>query len=144
LPLLTRPEVFILGLVYYLLGLLVYAVLMGAVGALGTTMQESQQLAGIFSLMAAIPLMLSGFMFANPNMPLLRALSWFPLTAPTMTLLRLAMTEVPAVDIVGSIVVLLVSIPAVLWAGAKVFRMGLLMYGKRPSLAQVVRALREA
>jgi len=144
LPLLTRSEVFILGLVYYLLGFLVYAVLMGAVGALGTTMQESQQLAGIFSLMAAIPLMLGGFMFSNPNMSLLRALSWFPLTAPTMMLLRLPMAEVPVVDVVGSIVVLLISIPVLLWAGAKVFRMGLLMYGKRPSLAQVVRALREA
>ena len=144
LPLLTRPEVFILGLVYYLLGFLVYAVLMGAVGALGTTMQESQQLAGIFSLMATIPLMLSGFMFSNPNMLLLRVLSWFPLTAPTVMMLRLPMTEVPVVDVMGSIVVLLISIPAVLWAGAKVFRMGLLMYGKRPSLAQVVRALREA
>jgi len=40
--------------------------------------------------------------------------------------------------------VLALSIPAVLWAGAKVFRTGLLMYGKRPALAQVVQALREA
>ncbi len=144
LPLLTRSEVFILGLVYYLLGFLVYAVLMGAVGALGTTMQESQQLAGIFSMIAAIPLMFSGFTFANPNMPLLRALCWFPLTAPTVMMLRLPVVEVPVVDIAGSIVMLLFSIPVVLWAGAKVFRMGLLMYGKRPSLAQVVRALREA
>ena len=144
LPLLSRPEVFVLGLVYYLLGFLVYAVLMGAVGAVGTTMQESQQLAGIFSMIAAIPLMLSGFTFSNPNMPLLRVLSWFPLTAPTVMMLRLPMAEVPVVDIAGSIVMLIITIPAVLWAGAKVFRMGLLMYGKRPSLAQVVRALREA
>jgi len=49
-PVLAWPEVFVLGLVYYLLGFLVYAVLMGAAGALGTTMQESQQLAGIFSM----------------------------------------------------------------------------------------------
>lgn len=144
LPLLTRSEVFILGLVYYLLGFLVYAVLMGAVGALGTTMQESQQLAGVFSLMATIPLMLSGFMFSNPNMTLFRVLSWFPLTAPTVMMLRLPMAEVPVVDVVGSIVMLIITIPAVLWAGAKVFRMGLLMYGKRPSLVQVVRVLREA
>ncbi|MFB0546383.1 MAG: ABC transporter permease [Anaerolineae bacterium] len=144
MPLLARPEVFVLGLVYYLLGFLVYAVLMGAVGALGTTMQESQQLAGIFSLMAAIPLMLGGFMFSNPNMVLARVLSWFPLTAPTMMLLRLPMAEVPVVDVVGSIAMLIITIPAVLWAGAKVFRMGLLMYGKRPSLRQVIRALREA
>jgi ABC-2 type transport system permease protein len=144
LPLLTRPEVFVLGLVYYILGFLVYAVLMGAVGSLGTTMHESQQLAGIFSLLAALPLMLGGFMFANPNMPLVRILSWFPLTAPTMMLLRFPMAEVPLVDVVGSIGLLIVTIPAILWAGAKVFRMGLLMYGKRPALAEVVRALREA
>jgi ABC-2 type transport system permease protein len=144
IPLLSRPEVFILALVYYLLGFLVYAVLMGAVGALGTTMQESQQLASLFSLMAAIPLMLGGFMFANPNMPLVRVLSWFPLTAPTMMMLRIPMTEVPMIDIVGSIGILLVTIPFILWAGAKIFRMGLLMYGKRPTLAQMIRSLREA
>jgi len=144
IPLLTRPEVFVLGLVYYALGFLVYAVLMGAVGALGTTMQESQQLAGVFSLLAALPLMLGGFMFANPNMPLVRILSWFPLTAPTMMLLRFPMAEVPVVDVVGSIGLLILTIPAILWVGAKVFRMGLLMYGKRPTLAQVIRALREA
>lgn len=144
IPLLTRPEVFILGIVYYLLGFLVYAVLMGAVGSLGTTMQESQQLAGLFSLAAFLPMMLSGFMFSNPNMTLARALSWFPLTAPTMMLLRLPMVEVPLIDIVGSIGMLSLTIPAVLWAGAKVFRMGLLMYGKRPGVRQVWRALREA
>lgn len=143
-PLLARPEVFVLGLVYYLLGFLVYAVLMGAVGALGTTMQESQQLAGIFSGMAAIPLILNGFIISNPDVLLLRVLSWFPLTAPTVMMLRLPMAEVPVIDIVGSIVMLVLAVPAVLWAGSKVFRMGLLMYGKRPGLAQVVQALREA
>lgn len=83
-------------------------------------------------------------MLSNPNMTLLRVLSWFPLTAPTVMMLRLPMAEVPVVDIVGSIVVLIFSIPAVLWAGSKVFRMGLLMYGKRPSVAEIVRVLRQA
>ncbi|HID87224.1 MAG TPA: ABC transporter permease [Anaerolineae bacterium] len=143
-PLLARPEVLVLSLVYYLLGFLVYAVLMGAVGALGTTMRESQQLAGIFSMAVAIPMMMSGLLFSNPNATLVRALSWFPLTAPTMMMMRLPLAEVPVVDVVGSILALIVSIPALLWAGAKVFRMGLLMYGKRPTLAQIISALREA
>ncbi|MCD6290586.1 MAG: ABC transporter permease [Anaerolineae bacterium] len=143
-PLLNRPEVFVLGLVYYILGFAVYAVLMGAAGALGTTMQESQQLAGILSFIAAIPMMVSGFMFSNPNAAVVRVLSWFPLTASTMMLIRLPMASVPPVDVVGSIVVLVLTIPAVLWVGGKVFRVGLLMYGKRPSLKQLARALREA
>jgi ABC-2 type transport system permease protein len=144
LPLLVRPQVLVLGVVYYILGFLVYAVLMGGVGALGTTQQESQQLAGIFSFFAAIPLMVGGFMFTNPNMTFVRVLSWFPFTAPTMMLLRMPMAEVPVIDIVGSIVMLLISIPAVLWVGSKIFRMGLLMYGKRPGLRQVFHALRQA
>jgi ABC-2 type transport system permease protein len=144
LPLLVRPQILVLSAVYYILGFLVYAVLMGGVGALGTTQQESQQLAGIFSMMAAIPLMVGGFMFTNPNMTIVRVLSWFPLTAPTMMLLRMPMTEVPLVDVVGSLVMLLIAIPVILWVGSKIFRMGLLMYGKRPSLRQIVRALRQA
>jgi ABC-2 type transport system permease protein len=128
--------------VYYLLGYTLYAILMAGAGALGTTMRESQQLAGVFSFFAAVPYMISGFLFANPNMAIARALSFFPLTAPTMMMLRLPLAEVPWVDVVGSIVVLLLSVPAALWVGAKLFRVGLLIYGKRPTLREIWLILR--
>jgi len=142
--LLTEPVVLALAVVYFLLGYLLFAVLMGTAGAMGTSMQEAQQVASIFSLMAALPMMLGGFMISNPNMVAVRVLSWFPLTAPVAMLMRLGLTRVPTIDIVGSIAVLLVTIPLVLRAGAKVFRMGLLMYGKRLSLAEAMQALRRA
>ena len=135
-------RVLILGAVYYVLGYTLYAILMASVGALGTTMRESQQLAGIFSMFAAVPYMLSGFLFANPNVLLARVLSYFPLTAPTMMMLRLPLAEVPWVDVVGSIVILLASIPAALWAGSKLFQVGLLIYGKRPTLREIWHILR--
>ncbi len=135
-------RVFILGVVYYLLGYLLYAVLMAGVGALGTTMRESQQLAGIFSFIAVIPYMLASFVMVNPNAPLARAFSFFPLTAPTMMMLRVPLGDVPWVDVAGSIGVLLLSIPAALWFGAKLFRVGLLIYGKRPTLREIGRILR--
>lgn len=144
IPLLARPEVFFLAIVYYLFGFLIYAVLMGSVGALGTNMQESQQMAGIFSLMASVPFMLAGVVFSNPNGTIVRVLSWFPLTAPTMMMLRLPMAEVPVLDIVGSLVMVALAVPAILWLGAKIFRMGLLMYGKRPSVIEILRSLRAA
>ncbi len=135
-------RVLVLGVVYYILGYTLYAILMASVGALGATMQESQQLAGIFSFFAGIPYMLSGLLFASPNALLPRVLSFFPLTAPTMMLLRLPLTEVPWVDVAGSIIVLLLSIPAALWMGAKLFRVGLLIYGKRPTLKEIWGILR--
>jgi ABC-2 type transport system permease protein len=144
IPLLSRPEVFLLAIVYYVLGFLVYAVLMGSVGALGADKQEAQQLAGIFSFMAAIPFFFVAVVFTSPGAPLIRVLSWIPLTAPTMMMLRIPQSQVPAVDIIGSIVVLLVTIPGILWLGGKLFRMGLLMYGKRPSVPEIWRQLRQA
>ena len=100
---------------------------------------------GIFSFAAAVPLMFNSLILAGPDSAYARALSLFPLTAPTTMLLRLPLSPtLPWFDIVVSIVGLLITIPLVLWAGAKVFRMGLLLYGKRPNLRQIARALREA
>ncbi len=135
-------RVLVLGVIYYILGYTLYAILMAGVGALGTTMRESQQLAGIFSFFAAVPYMFSGVLFANPNMPIARALSFFPLTAPTMMMMRIPLAEVPWVDVAGSIIVLIASIPAALWVGTKLFQVGLLVYGKRPTLREVWRILR--
>jgi ABC-2 type transport system permease protein len=142
--LILSPAPFLLAGLYFILGYLLYSTMMAAVGALGTNMRESQQLAGIFSFMAAIPWFGVGIVFTNPNSPIVRVLSFFPFTAPTMMMLRIPLSDVPLIDIVVSLVVLLISIPVVLWGGAKVFRMGLLMYGKRPSLGEIARALREA
>lgn len=137
-----RPEVFVLALVYYILGFLVYAVIIGSVGALGTSMQESQQLSGVFSIIAAVPIFFAGVVLANPDATLARIFSYVPLTSPKMVLLRIPQGGVPLVDIVVSIGGLVVTGAFVLWAGDRVSRLGLLMYGKRPGLKQVLRTLR--
>ena len=138
-----NPLVFVLSAVYFLLGYVIYGTLMAAAGALGTNVRESQQIAALFSIVAFLPYMLSSFIMMNPNMLLARVLSYFPLTAPTMMMFRLPF-GVPPADIIGSLIVLVVSVPFCVWGGAKVFRTGLLMYGKRPSLKQIWRILREA
>jgi ABC-2 type transport system permease protein len=144
MSLLTRPEILILSSVYYLLGFMVFAILMAASGAIGTTQQEAQQVGGIFTLIAAIPMWIAGLIFTSPNAPIARLFSWFPLTAPTMMLLRLPLGTVPVEDVVISIVGCILAIPLLVWAGSKVFRMGLLIYNKRPTLAQIVQVIRQA
>jgi ABC-2 type transport system permease protein len=134
----------LLGLVYFVLGYLLFATLMAVAGSMGTTQRESQQIAGIFSFAAAIPWMAIGFMFANPNAPLAVVLSYIPLTSPVMMLIRLGFGQVPAGEIVISLVLLVAGIAISLWAGAKVFRTSLLMYGKRPSLKDLARAFKQA
>ena len=144
LPLLMRVEVFGLALVFYILGFGVYAVLIAAIGTLGSSFQESQQITGIFIFIAAIPMMLTGVIMTNPDAMVVRVLSWFPLTAPTTMMLRLPLAEVPWFDVAGSIILLLITIPVVVWLGAKVFRLGMLMYGKRPGILEIVRLLKHA
>ncbi len=138
------PGVLGLALVYFVLGFLLYSILMAAAGSLGTSMRESQQIGGLFSFSAAVPWMINGFLFANPNFILARLLSWFPLTAPMMMMLRLPYGETPLIDVVGSIAVLVVSVPVVMWAGVKVFRTSLLIYGKRLSVRELAAVLRRA
>ncbi len=133
-----------LALLYAGLGYLLFATLMAVAGSMGTSMRESQQIAGIFSFAAAIPWIAIGFVFSNPNAPIAVVLSYIPLTAPVMMLIRLGFGQVPALQIVTSLALLVVSIAFSLWAGAKVFRVGLLMYGKRPSLKDLARAFRQA
>lgn len=139
-----NPGVLILSLVYFVLGYLMFGTLMATAGSLGTSMRESQQIAGVFSFAAAIPWMLNGFIFANPNFILARVLSWFPLTAPMMMMIRLPHGDIPVEDIVISLTVLIITVPVVVWGGAKVFRTSLLMYGKRMSLKEIWSTLRAA
>ncbi len=135
---------YVLSALYYIGGYFLYAVLNAGLAALGTSARESQQLAGIISFVAVIPFMVSGILFTSPDSLVLRALSYFPLTAPSMMILRLSITTPPWVDVVGSLVSILVSIPIALWLGAKLFRFGILIYGQRPGLRQVWQALRTA
>jgi len=144
LPFFTRGEVFILALVYYILGYTVYAVLIGSIGTLGSNFQESQQISGIVTLVAAIPMMLMGVFINSPDSMVVRVLSWFPLTAPTSMMMRLPLGEIPWIDVAVSITVLLASTPLIVWLGAKIFRLGMLMYGKRPGILELVRLMRHA
>jgi ABC-2 type transport system permease protein len=134
----------LLGLAYFVLGYLLFATLMAVAGSMGTTQRESQQIGGIFSFAAAIPWMAIGVIFANPNSPLAVILSYIPLTSPVMMLIRLGFGQVPASQVAVSLGLLLAGILASLWAGAKVFRVGLLMYGKRPGLKDLSRAFKQA
>lgn len=142
-----NPGAFILGAIYCALGYLIYATLMAALGAGITNLREGQPLLALFLMMPMLSWYPGCFMFLIPggsNGLLPRVLSYFPFTAATIMTMRLAFGDVPVVDILGSLGVLLLTNVVVLWAGAKVFRASLLMYGKRPSIRQIVRMLKEA
>jgi len=132
----------VLGIVYFILGYLLFAALSAGVGAISPNAREGQQLSLIYSMFAIVPLWFSSLLMIFPKSWIWTVLSIFPITAPVEAMLRLGVSDIPAWEMVTSIVVLVLSIIGVLFISIKVFRIYLLMYGKRPGLGEIIRALR--
>jgi ABC-2 type transport system permease protein len=133
-----------LSLVYFVIGYTLFASLMAGTGMLGRTAQESAQLSAVWTLTAASPMFFLAAISASPNGMLARALSLFPLTGPVTMMMRLGGGDVPAVDVIATIAIGIVTIYFTLRAASKIFRAASLMYGKRPTLPELVRWLRAA
>jgi len=132
-------------LVFFVLGFLMLGSLMTGTGALGSNARESQQMAAIWSTLTILPPALTwmGILDA-PNGSLARILGWFPLTAPITMMLRLGTGQVPWWDVLVGVFCLAGGVYLSIRASGALFRLGLLMYGKRPSLREILRQLRHA
>lgn len=135
------PNFLILGVIYFILGYLMFAVLSASIAAVSATVREGQGLASIFTIFQFIPFWFFSLLMAFPNSPIWVVFSIFPLSAPVFVMLRLGMTGVPAWQIAASIGVLILSIIGGLLLAAKLLRVYILMYGKRPKLAEIMRNL---
>jgi ABC-2 type transport system permease protein len=134
-----RISAILASIVFYALGFLLYGILLTATGALGQTSRESQQYGMVWSLFSVIPVVLFMIILGEPNGALARALSFFPLTAPVTMFLRLhASNPPPWWEVLAVMAVLALGCYAALRIMARMFRVGLLLYGKRPSIRDVV------
>jgi ABC-2 type transport system permease protein len=134
----------LLAVVYFILGYLIYGVLSASVAAVTSTVQEAQGLSSIYTLMAVVPLWTLSIMILNPDSSAWTVLSIIPFTAPTEVMLRLGMTGVPGWQVALSLGVLALSVTGGLWLAARLLRAYMLNYGKRPGLGQIIRSLRNA
>ncbi len=134
----------LVAIVFFILGFLLFGSLMGGFGSIGSNLKESQQTTMLWSLTAVVPLFFVSILIAEPNGTLARVLSYIPFTAPITMMLRVACGRVPWWDVALSALILAVSLLAFVRLAAKVFRLGVLMYGKRPSIFEIVRWLRAA
>ena len=140
--LVVPPSFYILCVVYFILGYLLFAMISTAIGAISPSAREGQQLATIFTLPSVAPLWFSSAIMLFPNSPVWVVLTIFPITAPVTLMMRLGSTDVAAWQIGLSILVLLLSIAGGLLLTARIVRTYLLMYGKRPGLGEIIRNLR--
>ena len=132
----------VLAIVYFILGYLLFAVISAAIGAISSNSREGQQLIGVFTIPALIPLWFTSLLMFFPDNPAWVFFTIFPLSAPVEVIMRLGVGIVPAWQLVVSIAVMAVSIIGTLLLTIRIFRIYLLMYGKRPGIGEVLRNLR--
>ena len=129
-------------LVYFILGFLLYASVAAALGAIANSEQELQPLNMLLVLPLAASMFALGVVIENPSGLLSIILSLIPFCTPLLMYLRISIAMPPAWQIALSLVLMLVAISLVLWVASRIYRVGILMYGKRPSLPEILRWLK--
>jgi len=127
----------LLGIIYFILGYLLFAVLSIGVGAISSSSREASQLSLFYILFSFVPLWFSSLIFNFPNGSIWVALTIFPVTAPIQAMIRLGFTDIPLWQLLTSIGVLLISIILGLIIAIRIFRIYMLMHGKRPTLKEI-------
>lgn len=121
------------------LSFIMVAALMAAIGATATESREAQQISGLFTMPLVIPFWFITPIMTNPNGSLAVGLSIFPLTAPITLPMRAAFTAIPAWQLALSLGLLFICAVGSLWLAGAAIRIGMLRYGKRLSLKELLR-----
>lgn len=136
------PQMVIFGLVYFVLGYLLVASVMAGIGAVVNSEQESRQLAFFITFPLFVPYFFLVQFLIQPNETIPVVLSLIPFTAPMSMMMRLGVTTVPAWQIAVSVGILLLTTIFFTWGSVKVFRWGLLLYGKKLRPRELLAVLR--
>ncbi|MDZ7781321.1 MAG: ABC transporter permease [Gemmatimonadota bacterium] len=129
---------------YFVFGFFIYSGLYAAVGAMCSSDDEAQQAQLPLVMFLIVPIVFVLHVIENPGAPLSVALSHFPLFTPILMWARIAGGAVPAWEIAVSFVVMAAAIVAIAWVAGRIYKVGILMTGKRPTLGELWRWVREA
>ncbi len=125
-------------------GYLLYAALGAGLGVIAGDQQQARQLSGMLGFIGFGPLYFMGIIIDNLGGPLGVGLTLFPLTAPTIALFRMTLSEVPTWQLATSFAIIVATLAVTIWFVARIFRAAMLMYGQTLRPRQILRALREA
>ena len=136
------PYVFIYFVVFFILGYFLYGTVYAAIGSMVNSEKEAQQLIFPVTMFLVVPILLMMFVMRAPNSSFSVVLSLIPFFAPILMLLRICVLTPPFIQVGGSILILVLTILFMIWLTGKIYRVGILMYGKRPSFQEVIKWIR--
>ena len=129
---------------FFLLGYLLFSSVYAAIGAVITSEQEGQQLQFIIVLPLIISVFMMGPVMRAPDAPVAVWTSMVPFFSPVLMYLRIAVQPPPVWQIALSLLLLVGTIAGILVLCSRIYRIGILMYGKRPTLPEIVKWLKYA
>jgi ABC-2 type transport system permease protein len=140
----VSPAWLVLVVLYFIFGFIFYGSLYAAVGATVSTEADARQAAQPVVMLLLATILLIQPVIATPDSALSITLSILPFSAPVIMPLRMALTQVSSTEVAVSLIALALGCAAAVWLAARIYRIGLLMYGKRPTLPELVRWIRTA
>jgi ABC-2 type transport system permease protein len=141
----TIPLSLLLALVlFFILGYTLYSAMFAAVGAMVGSQEEVQQAAQPVILLLVASIILFQPILLNPSGKLAVAMSVIPFSAPIIMPVRMTTIQVPPLELAGSLIGLALTCLLTIWAAARIYRIGLLMTGKRPNLQELMRWIKYA
>ncbi len=139
MPSLAQAGMFV---VFFLLGYVLYSSVAAALGAMTNSEQELQQM----NMFLMLPLISCSVVImkvvTDPDSPLAKGFSYFPFTAPLIMYTRIIVGKPNPLEVVGALAGMLLAIAVVIWIASRIYRVGILMYGKKPNLPEILRWLK--
>jgi ABC-2 type transport system permease protein len=134
--------IFVYFIVFFILGYFLYGTMYSGIGSMVNNEKEAQQLVMPVTVFLIVPIMLMMFVVRSPDSSVSVVLSLIPFFSPILMLLRICILLPPFSQIAASIVLLILSTILMIWLSAKIYRVGILMYGKRPNLSEIAKWMR--
>ncbi len=127
---------------FFVLGYFFYASIFAAAGALVSRVEEVSQVVSLLMMFIVVGFFAAYISFLNPNSSFAVTASLIPFTAPMVMFARIVLADPPLLQVAVSVVIMLGSIIIGTWVSSKIYMLGILLYGKRPSIRQVVQLLK--
>jgi ABC-2 type transport system permease protein len=134
----------LLLLTFLVLGFTFYAALFATMGSTVTNEQDVQQASMPVMLMLIASIVFVQPILLNPTSTFSRVMSWLPFSAPILMPLRMTMIQIPWTELAGTLAGLIAGCIVATWVAARIYRVGMLMYGKRPTFREMGRWVRRA
>jgi len=136
------PMLIVFGLIFYIFGYFLYAVLYAAIGSIVSRTEDLGQAVMPITMLSLVAFYIGIFSLSTPNSMLLKVSSYIPFISPTTILIRIGLGDIPLWEILLSLAILFVAILIFGWLAAKIYRTGVLMYGKRPTFKELRKAMK--